>query len=102
MPGQRPLDTKAPPQEQDTIIQVRDVVFHRGHKVIFDGLSLDIERGKVTAIMTYWRPVVTRIWKNFTGRSRSRYHDPEAAVCRTLPHGNAVPEWRAVYRPHRV
>lgn len=51
MPGQRPLDTKAPPQEQDTIIQVRDVVFHRGHKVIFDGLSLDIERGKVTAIM---------------------------------------------------
>jgi phospholipid/cholesterol/gamma-HCH transport system ATP-binding protein len=36
---------------QDPIVQVRGLVFARGERMIFDGIDLDIERGKVTAIM---------------------------------------------------
>ena len=32
-------------------IELRDVVFKRGNRRIFDGVSLDIPRGKITAIM---------------------------------------------------
>lgn len=32
-------------------IEIRDLVFQRGDKTIFDGISLDIPRGQVTAIM---------------------------------------------------
>ena len=32
-------------------IELRDVVFSRGNRRIFDGVSLDIPRGKITAIM---------------------------------------------------
>jgi phospholipid/cholesterol/gamma-HCH transport system ATP-binding protein len=33
------------------IIKVRDLHFSRGNRMIFDGVDLDIQRGKVTAIM---------------------------------------------------
>lgn len=33
------------------IVKVRDLVFSRGDRKIFDGVSLDIHRGRVTAIM---------------------------------------------------
>jgi len=36
---------------QDVVVQVRDLVFTRGERVIFDGVDLDIARGSVTAIM---------------------------------------------------
>ncbi|MAA66115.1 MAG: phospholipid ABC transporter ATP-binding protein MlaF [Alteromonadaceae bacterium] len=36
---------------QSAYIEIRDLVFSRGNRRIFDGLSLDIPRGKVTAIM---------------------------------------------------
>jgi phospholipid/cholesterol/gamma-HCH transport system ATP-binding protein len=36
---------------QEAVVQVRGLVFSRGERVIFDGVDLDIERGKVTAIM---------------------------------------------------
>lgn len=32
-------------------IVVEEVVFRRGRKTIFDGISLDIPRGKITAVM---------------------------------------------------
>ena len=32
-------------------IELRDVVFTRGNRRIFDGISLDIPRGRITAIM---------------------------------------------------
>lgn len=37
-----------PPQ---TLVRVRDLVFSRGQRVIFNGINLDITRGKITAIM---------------------------------------------------
>ena len=35
----------------DNVVEMRGISFRRGQRVIFDGLSLDIPRGKVTAIM---------------------------------------------------
>ena len=37
--------------ETTPLIKVRDVHFSRGSKLIFDGVDMDIQRGKVTAIM---------------------------------------------------
>lgn len=39
------------PSPQDTIIEVTDMTFSRGSRKIFDGVSLRIPKGKVTAIM---------------------------------------------------
>jgi len=36
---------------ESPLIQVRDLRFQRGTRWIFDGIDLDIERGKITAIM---------------------------------------------------
>ena len=35
----------------DTLVKIRDLHFSRGHRKIFDGLSLDISRQGITAIM---------------------------------------------------
>jgi phospholipid/cholesterol/gamma-HCH transport system ATP-binding protein len=35
----------------ETLVTVRDLHFRRGDRVIFDGVDVDIKRGKVTAIM---------------------------------------------------
>ena len=35
----------------ETLVRVRDLVFARGDRPIFDGVNLDIQRGKITAIM---------------------------------------------------
>lgn len=44
--GEIPDETAA-----QSIVRVRDLVFARGKRRIFDGVSLDIPRGKITAIM---------------------------------------------------
>jgi len=33
------------------LVQIRDLSFNRGERCIFDGIDLDIQRGKITAIM---------------------------------------------------
>ncbi|HKK15118.1 MAG TPA: ATP-binding cassette domain-containing protein [Gammaproteobacteria bacterium] len=35
----------------DNLIKIRGLVFHRGKRAIFDNVDLDIQRGKITAIM---------------------------------------------------
>ncbi len=35
----------------DTLVRIRGLVFRRGDRVIFDGVDMDIPRGKVSAIM---------------------------------------------------
>lgn len=37
--------------DSDTIVRLRDVHFRRGSLVVFDGVDIDIPRGKITAIM---------------------------------------------------
>jgi len=39
------------PVPDNTLVKIRDVHFSRGSKMIFDGVDMDIERGKITAIM---------------------------------------------------
>ena len=36
---------------QNSLVQIRDLHFSRGTRSIFDGINLDIQRGKITAIM---------------------------------------------------
>jgi phospholipid/cholesterol/gamma-HCH transport system ATP-binding protein len=45
--GSQPGEGKA----DDNIIVIRDLHYSRGHRKIFDGLNLEIPRGRVTAIM---------------------------------------------------
>jgi phospholipid/cholesterol/gamma-HCH transport system ATP-binding protein len=35
----------------DNLIEIRDLHFQRGNRMIFDGVDIDIRRGKITAIM---------------------------------------------------
>jgi phospholipid/cholesterol/gamma-HCH transport system ATP-binding protein len=53
----------------DNLVEIRNLVFSRGERRIFDGVDINIARGKVTAIMgplrlwqdhavaLYWRSV---------------------------------------------
>jgi len=40
-----------PAPEGPNLVEIRDLHYSRGSRKIFDGISLDIERGKITAIM---------------------------------------------------
>ncbi|MES2212336.1 MAG: ATP-binding cassette domain-containing protein, partial [Pseudomonadota bacterium] len=35
----------------DSVIEVRNLHYSRGKRIIFNGINLDIPRGKVTAVM---------------------------------------------------
>ena len=37
--------------KSDSHVDIRDVVFHRGDRIIFDGLNVSFPKGKITAIM---------------------------------------------------
>jgi phospholipid/cholesterol/gamma-HCH transport system ATP-binding protein len=43
------MDNRVPPQ--NSLVSVRNLSFSRGNRKIFDNISLEIERGKITAIM---------------------------------------------------
>ncbi|MCG6866226.1 MAG: ABC transporter ATP-binding protein [Thiogranum sp.] len=45
------MDAAQPQNDSDTLVRIRDLHFSRGARAIFDGVDLDIARGKVTAIM---------------------------------------------------
>jgi len=45
------MDAAQPQNDSDTLVRIRDLYFSHGARVIFDGVDLDIARGKVTAIM---------------------------------------------------
>lgn len=40
-----------PPNLPANLVEIRNLVFHRGRRAIFDGVDINIARGKVTAIM---------------------------------------------------
>ncbi|MGW8310753.1 MAG: ABC transporter ATP-binding protein [Thiogranum sp.] len=45
------MDAAQPQNDSDTLVRIRDLHFSHGTRVVFDGVDLDIARGKVTAIM---------------------------------------------------
>jgi phospholipid/cholesterol/gamma-HCH transport system ATP-binding protein len=44
-------DSASPSRQGDNLVEIRNLVFHRGKRAIFDGVNVNIARGKVTAIM---------------------------------------------------
>ena len=45
-------DSQSPePSAAKPLVRVRDLVYRRGERAIFDGIDIDIQRGKLTAIM---------------------------------------------------
>jgi len=56
----------------DVLIKVRDLSFSRGSRKIFDGIDLDIQRGKVTAIMGPSGTGKTTLLKLIGGQLRPR------------------------------
>lgn len=44
-------ETANTPQLSDNLIEIRDLHFKHGDRTIYDGIDLDIARGKITAIM---------------------------------------------------
>jgi phospholipid/cholesterol/gamma-HCH transport system ATP-binding protein len=67
MESNRVIDTHAS-QSSDALIQVRDVRTRLGGKLIFDGIDLDIPRGKVTAIMGPSGTGKTTLLRHITGQ----------------------------------
>jgi phospholipid/cholesterol/gamma-HCH transport system ATP-binding protein len=49
-PGSIQINTKGLTPDE-VLVKVRGLAFRRGRKVIFDGVNIDIRRGKITAIM---------------------------------------------------
>ena len=44
-------DAAATEVVQDNLIEIRGLIFHRGERVIFDGLDMTVRRGRITALM---------------------------------------------------
>lgn len=38
-------------ENKDTLVEIKDMTFTRGERVIFNGVNLQVEKGKITAIM---------------------------------------------------
>ena len=51
MSSEMPSDSRSDSSGSSNLIQVRDLFYTRGERVIFDWLNLDIPRGEITAIM---------------------------------------------------
>lgn len=57
---------------QDNFVEIRDLVFSRGTRCIFDGVDIDVPRGKVTAIMGPSGTGKTTLLKLIGGQLRPR------------------------------
>lgn len=49
--GQMTENAYSKTSSADNLVEIRDLVFYRGKRAIFDGVNVNIARGKVTAIM---------------------------------------------------
>src|SRR5581483_8248329 len=56
------------PIEAEPLVQVRDLHSRLGDKIIFDGLSLEVPRGSVTAIMGPSGTGKTTLLRHLTGQ----------------------------------
>ena len=74
-------------QSEETIVQIKDVIFYRGERAIFDGLSLDIPRGKVTAILGGSGTGKTTLLNLIGGRLKPESGD-------VIVNGKSVPDLR--------
>ena len=100
-------------QDPQSLIEVKNLSFKRGERVIYDDVSLNIRRGQITAIMgpsgtgktTLLRLIGGQLTpeqgqvlldgKDIAKMSRSSF------FC-TCTYGHAVSKWRSVYRHERL
>ncbi len=45
------MSTRSAQSQDDTLVRIRNLHFRRGQRTIFDGIDLDIPRGRITAIL---------------------------------------------------
>ena len=88
--------SKQPAQEDEALVSIRGLVFDRGRRRIFDGVDLDIPRGRITAIMGPSGTGKTTLLRLIGGQLR-----PRAGSIRVA--GEEVPALgrRALYRLRR-
>ncbi len=76
----------------EPLVQIRDLVYRRGERAIFDGINIDIARGKLTAIMGPSGTGKTTLLRLIGGQLR-----PDAGTVHV--DGQSVPElaYRSLY-----
>lgn len=76
----------------EPLVKIRDLVYRRGERVIFNGMDIDIQRGKLTAIMGPSGTGKTTLLRLIGGQLR-----PDAGT--VLVDGESVPElgYRQLY-----
>ena len=78
--------------EEDILVSIRDLVFFRDGRKIFDGVDMDISRGKVTAIMGPSGTGKTTLLKLIGGQLRPGFRKHQ----RRRPHGSPTAPGRSV------
>ena len=100
-------------QDPQSLIEVKNLSFKRGERVIYDDVSLNIRRGQITAIMgpsgTGKTTLLRLIGGQLTPEQGQVLLDGKdiAKMSRselfcTCTYGDAVPKWRSVYRHERL
>jgi len=102
------------PAGQRPLVTLEDVRFGYGERVILDGITLTVPRGKVTALMGASGGGKTTVLRLIGGQYRAQSGsltfdgqevatlDPAGLVRRAPSHGYVVSVWRIVHRPERV
>jgi phospholipid/cholesterol/gamma-HCH transport system ATP-binding protein len=99
--------------EPNPLVELRDLSFGYGERLILDDLSLTVPRGKVTALMGASGGGKTTVLRLIGGQNRAQKGQPcltartwarwtRRAVCGAPSHGHAVPVRSPVHRPERV
>ena len=83
------------PHADTPLIQLEDVHFGYGERPVLEGVSLQVPKGKVTALMGASGGGKTTVLRLIGGQYR---HRPRCAVPSPSPNGHVVSVWRAVHR----
>ncbi len=86
------IKTESHESADEPLVQIRDLVYRRGERAIFDGINIDIARGKLTAIMGPSGTGKTTLLRLIGGQLR-----PDAGTVHV--DGQSVPElaYRSLY-----
>ncbi len=102
------MNNKTPLSTQ-SLIEVKNLSFNRGERVIYDNISLNIRRGQITAIMGPSGTGKTTLLRLIGGQlvpdqgevlldGKDCSNVASGIVRRSRAYGNALPKWRFIYR----
>ena len=88
-------------QHTENLIEVNNLTFKRGERVIYDNLNLQVQKGKVTAIMGPSGIGKTTLLRLIGGQlvpeSGKILFDGQKALSNPPTNGNAIPIWGIIY-----